>query len=739
MRTNLDRDSNNKTQNDDAGHTKSGVEPELESADVFRMHDRGLVLIMQRHFCQIVVISPDGSRNCGLCGDPYNSIIPRDNEVGGKYANPRIRTRFYESGQEVDISIWNNLPGSPGFYEFRLCAEQKESQACFDRHLLTIVGHEGDSDSTSVNVPTTQGLNVFHVQLPVGVTCDYCTLQWRFRQGVTTPDNSNLNGATTASPITTTRRMIFTIPNIFPTNAPTTAATTTSRPVVTTANSNNNVNTVPTASPPSGTTGSPPSNDRLVFDANGNAAGTTFNGGGSGSGGSRQLLLLLGLLPVLGAVALKGNNNQPAFPVPPPVAPLSVQNMPLPNLYLGTNYGFGNFVGGTGLPAYAGKSAHGAYGLGKYGIGQKKYNTLPTIPGEPIPQAVRSNVARAGKWGGDTGFVINDNFNGGNLNGVNSGTLQNGILNTGTWQNGGVIPGTMKNGGVISGTWQNGGLNPGTWQNGGVNPGTWQNGGVNPGIGVASSGFDNNINWNTERNWNTGTLNSQTQLSNNWNNNGFNTNGLNNNGLIDGQIIASGQQDFVNSIAVGNNQFVSNPVVWNNNGVNLNTGGSSNIQYPAQPLSRRWKRQVAQTGYGHTESGYGSQKVGQGQVQGQMQGNFQQTNWQTPQGNAQQNGNDFTGQATQLPMRPNPAMSQNPTSRGLGGFQQLGGSSQQPNFQGRAKNGNGDENFAIRFNSEESQPVEGTATVMKSFTGRRFSQKRRPQVNDWYAMLMGRM
>lgn len=58
-----------------------------------------------------VKIEADGSRNCGLCGDPYLDPIPRANEAGGKYANPRIRTRYYESGQVADISIWNNLPG----------------------------------------------------------------------------------------------------------------------------------------------------------------------------------------------------------------------------------------------------------------------------------------------------------------------------------------------------------------------------------------------------------------------------------------------------------------------------------------------------------------------------------------------------------------------------------------------------------------------------------------------------
>lgn len=73
--------------------------------------------------------------------------------------------------------------GSPGFYEFRLCDEGLETQACFDKYLLTIVDHDTGTNSSRIPVPATQGLNIIHLQLPVGVTCDFCTLQWRFRKG----------------------------------------------------------------------------------------------------------------------------------------------------------------------------------------------------------------------------------------------------------------------------------------------------------------------------------------------------------------------------------------------------------------------------------------------------------------------------------------------------------------------------------------------------------------------------
>ncbi|KAL4221525.1 hypothetical protein ACF0H5_019782 [Mactra antiquata] len=126
-----------------------------------------------------VRIDFDGTRNCGLCGDDYRDPVPRPNEWGGLYANPRVRTRYYEAGQIAEISIWNNLPGAPGFYEFRLCDEDdNQSQACLNKHLLTII----DTNTTNMPVPQTQGLVMIHLQLPAGVTCDYCLLQWRFRK-----------------------------------------------------------------------------------------------------------------------------------------------------------------------------------------------------------------------------------------------------------------------------------------------------------------------------------------------------------------------------------------------------------------------------------------------------------------------------------------------------------------------------------------------------------------------------
>ena len=126
-----------------------------------------------------VEIQADGSRNCGMCGDPVNDTVPRPNENGGTYAPNVILTRYFESGQTAEISIFNNYPDQPGFYEFRLCENgDNPTQACLDANLLFVE----DSNSTRMSVPG-QGLNMVHVRLPAGVTCSHCLLQWRFKKG----------------------------------------------------------------------------------------------------------------------------------------------------------------------------------------------------------------------------------------------------------------------------------------------------------------------------------------------------------------------------------------------------------------------------------------------------------------------------------------------------------------------------------------------------------------------------
>lgn len=71
---------------------------------------------------------------CGVCGDPFNSPQPRDNEYGGKYGLGVI-VRKYNPGSEVLLRI--ELTASHmGYFEFRVCPDKNADQDCLDKYVL---------------------------------------------------------------------------------------------------------------------------------------------------------------------------------------------------------------------------------------------------------------------------------------------------------------------------------------------------------------------------------------------------------------------------------------------------------------------------------------------------------------------------------------------------------------------------------------------------------------------------
>ena len=86
---------------------------------------------------------------------------------------------MYTMDQEISVKI-ELTANHQGFMEFRLCAQNNPlvpaSQACLDRHLLEQVGGAG------ARYHPGPGNKVFQVrlELPRGLTCSQCVLQWRY-------------------------------------------------------------------------------------------------------------------------------------------------------------------------------------------------------------------------------------------------------------------------------------------------------------------------------------------------------------------------------------------------------------------------------------------------------------------------------------------------------------------------------------------------------------------------------
>ncbi|CAG2214485.1 unnamed protein product [Mytilus edulis] len=115
---------------------------------------------------------------CGVCGDPNQG--PKDNEAGGRFATGTIG-KTYKTGQVIDVSI-QITADHRGWFEMKLCPNNNPAKAithaCLDSHLLNVVG----SGTRYINTPGV-GTKRFQVELPDGLQCSQCVLQWRWHAG----------------------------------------------------------------------------------------------------------------------------------------------------------------------------------------------------------------------------------------------------------------------------------------------------------------------------------------------------------------------------------------------------------------------------------------------------------------------------------------------------------------------------------------------------------------------------
>ncbi|KAK7497837.1 hypothetical protein BaRGS_00010971 [Batillaria attramentaria] len=115
---------------------------------------------------------------CGVCGDPWNQPVPRDNEAGGRYGKGII-TRAYKPGQEMNVRV-EITANHAGWFEFRLCPHNDPStpvtQRCLDQHLLGLA----DGSGTRYQLVSGTRFADLTLTLPPGLTCSQCVLQWKW-------------------------------------------------------------------------------------------------------------------------------------------------------------------------------------------------------------------------------------------------------------------------------------------------------------------------------------------------------------------------------------------------------------------------------------------------------------------------------------------------------------------------------------------------------------------------------
>lgn len=115
---------------------------------------------------------------CGVCGDPYHF---KQGEAlytfPGKYANGTI-TRTYIEGEEIKVLV-DVTSNHQGYFTFSL---GKIGKPPITQEKLTYVLKQPDSGDTKWKINSTKN-RVFEItlELPRGLTCEHCVIQWWWR------------------------------------------------------------------------------------------------------------------------------------------------------------------------------------------------------------------------------------------------------------------------------------------------------------------------------------------------------------------------------------------------------------------------------------------------------------------------------------------------------------------------------------------------------------------------------
>eukprot|EP00096_Caligus_rogercresseyi_P011477 TRINITY_DN4517_c0_g1_i1.p1 TRINITY_DN4517_c0_g1~~TRINITY_DN4517_c0_g1_i1.p1 ORF type:complete len:309 (-),score=34.13 TRINITY_DN4517_c0_g1_i1:64-951(-) len=119
---------------------------------------------------------------CGICGDAIDIDQPRPHETGGRYGNGII-VRAYNAGSIIDVTA-QITANHRGYFTFRICPSNNKQvdpdQDCFDNNVLKV--YPEMTDTYVLPDRETRDYNI-KLQLPSGMTCSHCIIQWSYTAG----------------------------------------------------------------------------------------------------------------------------------------------------------------------------------------------------------------------------------------------------------------------------------------------------------------------------------------------------------------------------------------------------------------------------------------------------------------------------------------------------------------------------------------------------------------------------
>ncbi|XP_028410304.1 uncharacterized protein LOC114532917 [Dendronephthya gigantea] len=110
---------------------------------------------------------------CGICGDEYGIANPKF-QYPGPFAKNAPIVRSYQEGQQIQVKIKitaNHL----GSFKFRVAPMTQQPITQSDLNKILLRMPDGKSEW---KLPPGSGVYTITLQLPRGLTCEHCVMQW---------------------------------------------------------------------------------------------------------------------------------------------------------------------------------------------------------------------------------------------------------------------------------------------------------------------------------------------------------------------------------------------------------------------------------------------------------------------------------------------------------------------------------------------------------------------------------
>ncbi|XP_078349479.1 uncharacterized protein LOC144634405 [Oculina patagonica] len=117
---------------------------------------------------------------CGVCGDAYHLTSPRY-VYPGRYAKDRFITKTYKEGHTIEVTV-RITSNHQGFFRFSVGKLENRERPITQEQLKHVLLQPDGSNTWPLHSSRTGNFKI-KLNLPKGLTCDNCVMQWWWTVG----------------------------------------------------------------------------------------------------------------------------------------------------------------------------------------------------------------------------------------------------------------------------------------------------------------------------------------------------------------------------------------------------------------------------------------------------------------------------------------------------------------------------------------------------------------------------